>query len=271
MSTYVPEHARTANPHRTRRHDGRESARRPDAAPAPALRGVDLTYPDGTAADGTPRVVRALDGVDFTARTGEVTALVGDSGSGKSSLLSVAATLIRPDRGQVLVAGEDAGTLDEAGRARLRREEVGVVFQQPNLLASLTAAEQLLLTEHLRGVRGRALRAQRERVEHLLERVGMAGMGERRVHQLSGGQRQRINIARALMGSPSVLLADEPTSALDHQRSREVMGLLRRLTAEDGLATVVVTHDTDLLDLADRTATMRDGRLTEGKRDAADA
>lgn len=162
------------------------------------------------------------------------------------------------------IAGIETVGAAEKERARLRREEIGVVFQQPNLIASLTALEQLLIAEHIRGLRGKRLRARRERAQELLERVGLAGLGDRRLHQLSGGQRQRVNIARALMGSPSVLLADEPTSALDAARSREVVQLLAQITREFDVATLMVTHETELLDAADRVVTMSDGHLTEG-------
>lgn len=229
-------------------------------ATAVDLRQVRLDYPDGTDADGRPRTVAALAGVDFDARLGELTALVGTSGSGKSSLLSVIGGMIRPTAGQVHVGGVDLTSLDDRGLARLRRDTVGIIFQQPNLLDSLSAVEQLLVTEHLRGLRGRALRARTERATELLDVVGLGNLARRSVHQLSGGQRQRVNIARALMGSPQVLLADEPTSALDSSRSEEIMGLLRSVTAEFDVATVVVTHDQDLVSYADRTVTMVDGR-----------
>lgn len=214
-----------------------------------------VIYPDGT---GT---VTALDRVSLSARAGEMTAIIGESGSGKSTLLSLAAALITPDSGSVNIGGEAADTADETERARIRREHLGFIFQQPNLVASLNARDQLLLTDHVRGIRGRALRARATRAEELLERVGLGGFGNRRMHQLSGGQRQRVNIARALMGEPELLLADEPTSALDHQLSREIVELLRSLTDELGLATVMVTHDRTLLDIMDRVVEVRDGRI----------
>ena len=221
-------------------------------APALALRGVSLEYPDGTDADGRPRTLKALDSVDLSAERGRLCAVVGESGSGKSSLLSVAATLIAPTDGSVRIAGIETVGAAEKERAQLRREEIGVVFQQPNLIASLTALEQLLIAEHIRGLRGKRLRARRERAQELLERVGLAGLGDRRLHQLSGGQRQRV------------LLADEPTSALDAARSREVVQLLAQITREFDVATLMVTHETELLDAADRVVTMSDGHLMEG-------
>ncbi|TXS22090.1 ABC transporter ATP-binding protein [Streptomyces sp. adm13(2018)] len=187
------------------------------------LDAVTLTYPDG---DGR---LTALDAVSLDVPAGSLTAVVGPSGSGKSSLLAVAATLVTPDRGRVVVDGTDTGELDAAGRAALRRERVGIVFQQPNLLPSLTAAEQLQVMAH---VSGRPARAVRGRALELLDAVGLADLAGRRPHQLSGGQRQRVNIARALMNDPAVLLVDEPTSALDHERGAAVMELLAGLTVK---------------------------------------
>ncbi|MFI6103115.1 ABC transporter ATP-binding protein [Streptomyces sp. NPDC051310] len=213
---------------------------------------VTLTYPDG---DGR---LTALDSVSLIVPPGTLTAVVGPSGSGKSSLLAVAATLVTPDRGRVVVAGTDTGALNRAGKAALRRERIGMVFQQPNLLPSLTAAEQLRVMAHLSGRRAAGARAL-----ELLDAVGLADLAGRRPHQLSGGQRQRVNIARALMNDPDVLLVDEPTSALDHERGAAAMDLLLALTRQRGTATVLVTHDRAHLERAGRTVTVRDGRLSE--------
>ncbi|MET7617412.1 ABC transporter ATP-binding protein [Streptomyces sp. NPDC005408] len=213
---------------------------------------ITLTYPDG---DGR---LTALDCVSLEAPAGSLTAVVGPSGSGKSSLLAVAATLVTPDRGRVVVDGTETGGLDRAGQAALRRERIGIVFQQPNLLSSLTAAEQLQVMAHLSGRRPREARAL---ALELLDAVGLADQAHRRPHQLSGGQRQRVNIARALMNEPAVLLVDEPTSALDHERGAAVLDLLGALTRERGTATVLVTHDRAHLERTDRTVTMADGRL----------
>ncbi|MFI5620956.1 ABC transporter ATP-binding protein [Streptomyces sp. NPDC051567] len=214
---------------------------------------VTLTYPDGDTR------LTALDAVRLEVPAGTLAAVVGPSGSGKSSLLAVAATLVTPDSGRVLVAGRDVSLLSAAGKARLRREEIGIVFQQPNLLPSLTAAEQLQVMAHLCG---RPARQARSRARELLAAVGLADKADKRPHQLSGGQRQRVNIARALMNEPAVLLVDEPTSALDHERGAAVLDLLVTLTRERSTATVLVTHDHAHLERMDRTAMMRDGRLT---------
>ncbi|MFB7837452.1 ABC transporter ATP-binding protein [Streptomyces sp. NPDC056056] len=217
------------------------------------LDAVTLTYPDG---DGR---LTALDAVSLTVPAGSLTAVVGPSGSGKSSLLAVAATLVTPDSGRVVVDGTETGGLDAAGRAALRRERIGIVFQQPNLLPSLTAAEQLQVMAH---VSGRPAKTARSRALELLDAVGLADLAGRRPHQLSGGQRQRVNIARALMNEPAVLLVDEPTSALDHERGAAVMELLAGLTVGRGTATVLVTHDRGHAGRADRVVEVRDGRLS---------
>jgi putative ABC transport system ATP-binding protein len=214
---------------------------------------VSLEYPDGGS------TLKALDAVDLAVHQGEFLSLVGPSGSGKSSLLAVAATLIRPTSGVVLIGGQDVSVLKEADRTALRRDKVGIIFQQPNLLPALTAVEQLMIREHLRG---NELKEARRKALELLDRVGLAGSAHKRPHQLSGGQRQRVNIARALMGSPLVLLVDEPTAALDHERSESVVRLLRQVTDEFQTATVMVTHDTEFLPLTDAVATMRDGRIS---------
>lgn len=224
------------------------------------LSNVTLEYPDG---DGT---LRALDDVSLELRRGEFLALLGPSGSGKSSLLAVAGILVRPTAGSVVVAGQDAGALPESGRASLRRDSIGIIFQQPNLLPSLTAIEQLLVAAHLRA---EPLREARRKAAMLLGRVGLEPVLDRRPHQLSGGQRQRVNIARALMANPAVLLVDEPTAALDRGRSEEIVRLLRQVTDEFGVATLMVTHDTALVSFSDAVATMRDGRLSAGSLAAA--
>lgn len=218
-----------------------------------SLEDITLTY-----ADGEGRLT-ALDGVGLDVPAGTLTAVVGPSGSGKSSLLAVAATLVTPDRGRVVVGGTETGSLSAAERAELRRRRMGIVFQQPNLLASLTALEQVELMARLDG-RGRSGEV-RERAGELLDTVGLSELAHRRPHQLSGGQRQRVGIARALMNEPAVLLVDEPTSALDHERGAAVLELLARLTREWGTATVLVTHDRARLSVADRVVELVDGRM----------
>ena len=218
---------------------------------------VTLTYPDG---DGR---VTALDRVGLTGRPGTVTGITGPSGSGKSSLLAVAATLVRPDAGRVVIDGTEAAGLSLAEAAHLRRTRIGIMFQQANLLPSLTALEQIQVMNQL-GERGSRLRrAQvRDRGRELLAAVGLDRLADRRPHQLSGGQRQRINLARALVSRPAVLLVDEPTSALDSAAGAAVVELILRLTAEQGTATLLVTHDLAQLPRLDEVIELVDGRVT---------
>lgn len=216
------------------------------------LADVTLTYPDGDTR------LTALDDVSLEASRGTVTAIVGPSGSGKSSLLAVAGTLITPDSGRVVIDGTDLTGMSRRELTEIRRHKIGMVFQQPNLLASLTALEQLQVMAHLDG---RSPKAARERAGELLESVGLSGQAKRRPHQLSGGQRQRINIARALMNEPTVLLVDEPTSALDHERGAAVVALLTELTHQRATATLLVTHDRAQLTAVDQIAEVYDGRL----------
>ncbi|RSD11961.1 ABC transporter ATP-binding protein [Amycolatopsis eburnea] len=216
------------------------------------LTDVTLTYPDGDTR------LTALDRVSLDVPRGSLTAVVGPSGSGKSSLLAVAATLITPDSGTVTVDGTTTTGLTRGERTDLRRHKVGIVFQQPNLLPALTAAEQLQVMAR---IDGRSAAKARTRALELLDAVGLASEAGRRPHQLSGGQRQRVNIARALMNEPTVLLVDEPTSALDHDRGAAVLDLITRLTHQRATATVLVTHDRAHLAAADRITEVRDGRL----------
>ncbi|MGH9066806.1 MAG: ABC transporter ATP-binding protein, partial [Acidimicrobiales bacterium] len=180
------------------------------------LNDITLTYPDGGSR------LTALDHVSLDVPAGTVAAVIGPSGSGKSSLLAVAATLITPDSGQVVIDGTLTTGMSRDAMTALRRETVGMVFQQPNLIASLTATEQLEVMAHLGG---RSPGGARRRAGELLDAVGLLDQAGRRPHQLSGGQRQRINIARALMNDPAVLLVDEPTSALDHERGAAIIDL----------------------------------------------
>lgn len=217
------------------------------------LTDVSVVYPDGTSE------IRALDHVDFRMAPGELTAVVGESGSGKSTLLSVVGGLIVPTSGTVEING--LGALDsEKARTSLRRDITSIVFQAPNLLGSLTVAEQLIIAEH---IRGDSTKQAAKRADELLERVGLGGKGKRKITELSGGQRQRVNIARALMKQPKVLLCDEPTSALDHATSDAIIALLAELTEQENIATMMVTHNRDHLSVADQAVEMHDGSLRE--------
>lgn len=223
----------------------------------PARGGLRLEHVCLRFGDGDEEV-NALDDVSLEVNAGEVVAVLGASGSGKSSLLAVAGAMRQPDSGRVFLGDALVTDVPEKRRNVLRRDRVGFVFQGSNLLASLTALEQLELVGRI----GRAPReATRRRALDLLEEVGLAAKAGRRPAQLSGGERQRVGIARALMGEPVVLLVDEPTSALDHQRAIDIVSLLGVEARRHQIATLMVTHDRSVARLADRVLEMRDGRL----------
>jgi putative ABC transport system ATP-binding protein len=215
------------------------------------MEGVSKAYRAGA------ETVRALVDVDLDVAPGEIVVIVGPSGSGKSTLLAVAGVLLSPDAGTVRVAGTDVGAgLSKAGLTQLRREHIGFVFQGANLVPYLTAAENLRVVAS-----SRSRRAIRADAAALLDAVGMAGRVGHLPAQLSGGERQRVAIARALMNRPELLLVDEPTSALDTDLGSHVMDLLVAQARDNGIGTVVVTHDPLVAKRGDRIAAMRDGRL----------
>lgn len=213
------------------------------------LEGVTLTLGDGD------RTVRALDAVDLTVGPGELVAIVGPSGAGKSSLLAVAGALTVPTDGTARVHGQDIALLGPRARTRFRLKHIGFVFQSGNLVPSLTVADQLRLARRL------ASRAALDPMP-LLDAVGLAHKADRHPHELSGGERQRAGIARALVNDPSLLLVDEPTSALDRERSQDVVALLADRAHAHDVATVMVTHDHEVLGHCDRVVEMSDGRLS---------
>lgn len=220
-----------------------------ETVPALQISGAVLELGDGDSR------VRALDDVSLTVMPGEFVAIVGPSGSGKSSLLAIAGALSRPDSGEVRVHGTDLGRLSKSASTRFRLRNIGFVFQSGNLLPSLTAADQLRLAGRLAGNR-------RVDTAQLLASVGMEHRAGNRPGQLSGGERQRVGIARALVNTPSLLLVDEPTAALDRRRSHEVVELLAQRAHSSGIAVVMVTHDLDVLEHCDRVLEMVDGKLT---------
>lgn len=213
------------------------------------LRDVSLTFGDGDSS------ITALDNVNLQVTPGELVAIVGPSGSGKSTLLAVAGGLTVPTTGSVHLAGTDLSGVPAKKLTKIRRDHIGFVFQTANLVPSLTTLDQLRLMPTITGRQGRDPLP-------LLEAVGMSHRLDKRPGQLSGGERQRVGIARALVTEPSLLLVDEPTAALDRKRSHEVVQVLAEETHRANVATIMVTHDHDVLSHCDRVLEMIDGRLT---------
>jgi putative ABC transport system ATP-binding protein len=217
------------------------------------LRRVSKVYGQGAAE------VHALREVSLEVEAGMMVAVMGPSGSGKSTLLTIAGSLEEPSSGQVLVAGQDLATMSRNGKARLRRQSVGYVFQDFNLLPGLTAAENVALPLELDGV---GARRAREAGLRALDGLGLAGRASSYPDQLSGGERQRVAIARAVVGDRHLLLADEPSGALDSANAEAVMRVIR-IACQQGVAAVVVTHDAQLASWADRVVSIRDGRIAD--------
>ena len=211
--------------------------------------------------------VRALDEVTFSADSGELVVVLGPSGAGKSSLLAVCGGLRTPTSGKVFIDGTEITALKRAKLTEIRRDYIGFVFQQSNLVPALTALDQLLLLVDLKGQRIKP--SDREHAMSLLDEVGMSAKADRRPNQLSGGERQRVGIARAFMMDPKLLLVDEPTSMLDQQRGRQIVELLAKACHEHNVATVMVTHDKSTLEVADRVVDIVDGRILQHTEQAA--
>ncbi len=205
--------------------------------------------------------VTALDHVTMGAGEGEFVAIQGTSGSGKSTLLNVLGGLDRPTSGDVIFDSNPLGPLTKKQMARYRRFSVGMIFQNFNLITTMTAAENVRLALAFGGMRGAE---RRQRAAALLERVGLADRMEHRPAEMSGGEQQRVAIARALANQPRVLLADEPTGNLDSTRARELLSLLREMVDRDRLTVLLVTHDHELASsYADRIIMMKDGKVID--------
>jgi len=225
-----------------------------------AARGLTLSFGSGDAA------VEVLRGVDLSIAAGETVALLGPSGSGKSSLMAVLAGLERATAGSLIVAGADFAALDEDALARARRGRIGIVLQAFHLLPTMTALENVATPLELAGdADGAADRARGE-----LEAVGLGHRLDHYPAQLSGGEQQRVAIARATVARPALLFADEPTGNLDTATGAELMVLLRELHAEDGTTIVVITHDRDVAAMLPRRIDIRDGRIERDSGPARD-
>jgi len=219
-----------------------------------AARGITRTYGRGGAA------VHALRDVDIDIAKGRLTAIMGPSGSGKSTLMHILAGLDQPTRGRVSIDGIEITRLKEKRLTQLRRDKIGFIFQSFNLLATLTASENIVLPLSL--ARRRADEAWRRAV---IEAVGLTDRLTHRPAELSGGQQQRVAVARALITRPAVLFADEPTGNLDSRTGSEVLGLLRRSVDEFGQTVIMVTHDAGAASIADRVVFLKDGRVVQDR------
>ncbi|WP_413323436.1 ABC transporter ATP-binding protein [Synechococcus sp. MIT S9503] len=230
-------------------------------SPVAELRCVDKVYGSGAG------LVRALDQLDLTVRRGDYLAVMGASGSGKSTAMNILGCLDRPSSGSYHLNGEAVEDLDDDALADLRNQQLGFVFQQFHLLPHATALENVMLPMIYAGL---SPQQRREKASEALERVGLAGRMKNRPNQLSGGQQQRVAIARAIINQPALLLADEPTGALDSRTTDDVLNLFDALH-EQGITLVLVTHEDDVAARAERIAHFRDGRVErwDGHADAA--
>jgi putative ABC transport system ATP-binding protein len=218
------------------------------------VRDVTKTYTGGNVS------IPALQRVELDVRAGEMTMLIGPSGSGKTTLLSIMGCILKPTSGSVRIAGQEVGDLSESELPRIRLEHIGFVFQGFNLFPTLTAGENIELMLDLKGIQ----RTQaRKRAYELLGQVGIADKFHTLPSNLSGGQKQRVAIARAIAGDSKIVLADEPTASLDWHSGRAVMVMLRDLAHESERAVVVVTHDPRVMEFADRTIRIEDGRIAD--------
>lgn len=211
--------------------------------------------------EGRGETVNAVDGVSLSVASGEFVALYGPSGSGKTTLLMMAATIKRPDAGSITFDGQELVSLTKRESARFRRETVGIVFQSFHLMQGASALDNASLKLFALNMR---LGEAHDMARPWLERLGLGRRLDHKPSEMSMGERQRIAIARALANKPRVLLADEPTGNLDSKRSREVLGLLSEICAEENIPAVLVTHDPQATEFVTRVHTLRDGTLSDG-------
>jgi lipoprotein-releasing system ATP-binding protein len=225
-----------------------------DQKPALVLSRVERRYRQGSG------FLEILSGADMTVAAGEIVALVAPSGTGKSTLLHVAGLLERPDAGEVLVGGQATSAMDDPGRTRLRREEIGFVYQFHHLLPEFSALENVVMPQLIRGL---GKEEARSRGRELLQFLGLGERLDHRPAELSGGEQQRVAIARAVANAPRLLLADEPTGNLDPQTAGHVFTTLVSIVRASGLAALIATHNMDLAARMDRRVTIRDKLITE--------
>lgn len=207
-----------------------------------------------------PLVVKALDGITLQIEQGSFTAIVGTSGSGKSTLLHMLGGLDTPTRGSVVVDGQSLGKMSRSELTIFRRRKIGFIFQNYNLIPNLTIYDNIVLSVELDG-----RSVDRQYLDKIVSVLGLEGKLERKPNKLSGGQQQRAAIARALITKPALILADEPTGNLDSRTSQEVVGLLQATGRKFHQTIVMITHNDEIAQIADRTIRIEDGRITEGR------
>jgi ABC-type lipoprotein export system ATPase subunit len=208
-------------------------------------------------------IVKALDGVSLGIQSGEFVAVVGRSGSGKTTMLDLLGLLLRPTAGRILIDGVDTGTLKDGERATMRGERIGFIFQEFNLLPTLNAIENVMLP--LRYRRGKDPDG-KARALRLLEEVDLADRIDHKPSELSGGQAQRVAIARSLINNPTLVLGDEPTGEVDSETSTQLIDLMRRMNRERGVTFVIVTHDMEIANRTDRIIRLKDGKVLADER-----
>ena len=240
-------------------------AQQPEAPPVIQLDHIHKTYTMGDVD------VHALRGVSLTIREGEFVAIMGASGSGKSTTMNIIGCLDQPTRGNYILSGQDVSAMSKDERADIRCQKLGFVFQGFNLLSRTSALENVELPMLYAGVE---TAARQQRAMDALAAVGLAGREQNHPNQLSGGQQQRVAVARALVNNPALILADEPTGNLDSRTSVEVMEIFQRLNRERGITLVLVTHEHDIAEYAGRVVVFKDGKIKkdyqiEHQRDAA--
>lgn len=213
------------------------------------FKGVTKNFKDGDA------TIEALKETDFSVDQGELVAVIGPSGSGKSTFLTIAGGLQTPTNGEVFINEESFSELSEKKRAKTRFKEIGFILQASNLVPFLTVQKQFSLVDQVNHKQNREFRDQ------LLDQLGIIELKNKYPEELSGGERQRVAIARALYNQPAIILADEPTASLDTERAFEVVDILAKETKEKNKATIMVTHDTRLIDKCDKVYIMKDGQL----------
>ena len=212
-------------------------------------------------------VVRALDGVSLNIESGEFVSIVGRSGSGKTTMLDSLGLLLSPTSGGVVIDGENTSTLKDDQKAHLRGAKVGFIFQEYNLMPTLTALENVMLPLRYAA----KPKGDREWATTLLHEVGLEDRMNSRPDQMSGGQQQRVAIARSLVNRPSVVLGDEPTGAVDTETSQQLVSIMRRMNVQQGVTFVIVTHDLDIASATDRIIRLKDGKVVADETTAPSA